>query len=199
MIENKTEIWRSHPDIVGIEVSTLGRVRVLDKVTSSEKRTQFVKGHVLKPWDNGHGYMLVKISIAGKWATKSIHQLVAQTFISNPDNLTEVNHKNCNRSDNRVSNLEFCTHEYNMAYKEKYGKVKSKPVLALNLSTFEVSRFQSQSEVGRVLGLQNSNINAVIKGKIKQTGGYWFINDDDKADDAIKCKLHTLQSQVLGL
>ena len=44
----ETEIWKAHPEYVGIEVSTLGNVRTLDKVTSSEKITRFIKGRVLK-------------------------------------------------------------------------------------------------------------------------------------------------------
>lgn len=84
---NQLEIWKSHPDIAGIEVSTLGKVRTLDRVVSSEKRTRFQKGRVLKQYDNAHGYLNVRIPIDGKWTTKLVHRLVAQTFIPNPDNL----------------------------------------------------------------------------------------------------------------
>jgi len=48
MTNNEEEIWKSHPDIVGIEVSTLGRVRVMDRIGSRENRTYSKKGHVLK-------------------------------------------------------------------------------------------------------------------------------------------------------
>ena len=195
----ETEIWKSHPYISGIEVSTLGRVRTLDRLGSRENRTYSKKGHVLKQHDNGIGYLQVHVPVDGKRITKSVHRLIAQAFIPNPDNLPEINHKDNNPLNNDVSNLEWVTHEENIAYREKYGEAQNKPVLAINLTTLEVSRFSSQSEVSRVLGLQQQNVNAVIKGRQKTAGGYWFTNDDENAADAIKRKLHTLQSQALGL
>ena len=199
----KTEIWKLHPEYTGIEVSTFGRVRSLDRVTSSEKYTRFVKGRVLKQYNNTNGYLQVKIPIAGKWTTKSVHRLVAQTYIPNPDELPQVNHLDCNRKNNNVENLEFCDNSYNQKYREKYGisntELLSKPVFAINLTTLEVLHFSSQTEASRELRVFNSNVNKVIKGRFKQTGGFWFTNADDNADDAIKHKLNDLQSQVLGL
>ena len=65
MIEK--EVWKSLPGVPGIEVSTLGRVRTLDRVVSCRGNgTRFVKGHVLKQRGNGKGYLLVNIPIAGK-------------------------------------------------------------------------------------------------------------------------------------
>lgn len=52
MAKSEHEIWKSHPDIVGIEVSTMGRVRTLDRVTSSERVTRFIKGRILKRRDD---------------------------------------------------------------------------------------------------------------------------------------------------
>ena len=190
---SKTEIWKSHPDIPGIEVSTFGRVRTLDRVVSSEKRTRFTKGHVLKQHDNTHGYLNVCIPIDGKGTMKYVHRLVAQTFIQNPNNLPEINHKNCDKYDNRVSNLEWCTSSYNSQYREKYGISQTEssghPLFAINLTTLKVSRFRSQSEASRSLGFFQESINAVVNGKQKQTHGYWFVNDDENASDAIKRKL----------
>ena len=115
-MENETEVWKYHPDIPGIEVSTLGRVRTLDRLVSSEKRTDFIKGRISKQYDNGRGYLNVSIPIDGKWTTKAVHRLVAQTFIDNPYNLPEVNHKNCDRTNNNADNIEWCTHQENIAY-----------------------------------------------------------------------------------
>lgn len=198
-MENKVEIWKFHPDIVGIEVSSLGRVRTLDRIVSSEKITRFLKGRVLKQCDDGKGYLKVNISINGEMATKKIHRLVAQTFIPNPDNLPMLNHKNCVRNDNRVSNLEWCDNSYNMQYREKFGEASGIPVFALNLDTLKVSRFSSQTEASRVLGVYLPNINHVIKGRINQTGGYWFVNDDGHAVDVIKSKLHDIGKTELKI
>ena len=203
MANNEKEIWKKHPEYAGIEVSTLGRVRTLDRVVSSGKGIRLVKGQVLKPSDNGKGYLQVKILIDGKQTNKRVNRLVAETFLPNPDNLSEVNHKSCVRNDNRVENLEWCTASYNRQYREKYGISQTEslghPVFAINLSMLKVSRFSSQGEASRSLGIDNGNINKVIKGRLKQTSGYWFTNADENADDVINRKLHTLQSQALGL
>jgi len=189
----ETEIWKAHPDIVGIEVSTMGRVRTLDRVTSSEKRTRFQKGRILKQSYNGNGYLKVNIPINGKQASKRVNRLVAQTFIHNIDNLPQVNHRDCNRTNNHVENLEWCDNLYNVKYREKYGKTQSKPLLAINLATLEVSQFQSQSEASRALGVKQGSISMVIKGKQKRSGGYYFVNDDENASDAIKRKLEEVK------
>lgn len=195
----ETEIWKSHPDIPGIEVSTLGRVRTLDRVTSSEKRTRFQKGRILKQSYNGNGYLKVNIPINGKQATKRVNRLVAQTFIHNIDNLPQVNHRDCNRTNNHVENLEWCDNLYNVQYREKYGKTQSKPLLAINLATLEVSQFQSQNEASRKLGASVVSVNNVIKGRQKTANGYWFVNDDGHAVDIVKSKLHDIGKTGLKL
>ena len=134
----ETEIWKALPGGPGVEVSTLGRVRTLDKMVWNGKGTWLMKGRILKQRYNHKGYMRVGITIDGKRAMKSVHMLVAQTFIANPDNLPQVNHKNCDRGDNRVSNLEWCDNSYNQKYREKYGKALGRPVFAINLATLEV-------------------------------------------------------------
>lgn len=193
MNENKIEIWRVHPEYAGIEVSTLGRVRTLDKVGSRKNGTYSKKRHVLKQSNSTNGYLQVNIPIDGKRITKRVHRLVAQTFIPNPDNLPMVNHKDCNRANNNVENLEFCTASYNQQYRQKYGistaAVTGHPLFAINLSTLEVSHFCSQSEAGRALGIQQSNISAVIKGRIKQKCGYWFKEDDGNSIETDNDKL----------
>ncbi|WP_300559646.1 hypothetical protein [Companilactobacillus sp.] len=67
------------------------------------------------------------------------------------------------------------------------------PLFSINLDTNEVSHFNSQHEAGRELGISDGNINEVIKGSRNQAGGFWFVNDDDKATDAIKNKLHKIR------
>lgn len=195
-MENQVEIWESHPEYVGIEVSTLGRVRTLDKVVSTEKSTQFFKGRILKPASNSRGYLTVAVKVNDKFISKSVHRLIAQTFIDNTDNLPQVNHKDCNRKNNDVSNLEWCTASYNRRYREKYGvssaEAKGRPLFAINLESLEVARFSSQIEASRELGVNNSNITAVTKGKRNHAGGYWFVNDDGHAVDVVKSKLHDI-------
>lgn len=181
MANNEKEVWKAHPDIVGIEVSTLGRVRTLDRLISSEKYTRFQKGRVLKQNVSNNGYLRVRFRINGKHINKSVHRLVAETFISNPENFPQVNHKDCDRTNNNVKNLEFCTASYNQQYRNKFGvsntETQGRPLLAIDLNTMEVSKFRSQCEASRELGVSQGNINSVIKGSRKRAGGYLFIND----------------------
>ncbi|WP_300559005.1 NUMOD4 domain-containing protein [Companilactobacillus sp.] len=197
MNKNEIEVWKSHPDIPGIEVSTFGNVQTLDRVVSSEKVTRFVKGHVLKQFSNKGGYLRVSVQGNRKVVKKLVHRLVAQTYIPNPDNLPEINHKYCNSANNNVDNLEWCTHEENIAYRDKCGHVAKNnapksALFAINLSTLKVSHFRSQHEAGRVLEVNAGNINNTIKGRQKYAGGYWFVNDDGHAVDVVKSKLHDI-------
>jgi len=200
-MKGQTEILKSHPEIVGVEVSSLGRVRTLDRVVSSEKMTRFQKGRVLKQHDNGKGYLLVNITINGEQASKRVNRLVAQTFISNPDNLPQVNHRDCDRANNAVSNLEWCTASYNQQYREKHGVSQTEaaghPLFAIKMATLEVLHFRSQQEAGRALGFGQGGIGAVIRGKQEYTNGLWFVNDDDKAVDLTNQKLQYIDKTRL--
>ena len=191
----ETEIWKAHPEYTGVEVSTWGNVRTLDRIVPRKNGTYHVKGRVLKQSDNVvNGYSQVHVTVDGKQVMKYVHRLVAQTFLANPDNLPEVNHLDCDRTNNHVENLEFCTPKYNSQYREKFGisntESQGHPVFAINLASLEVARFRSQSEASRELGVKNSNITAVIKGRYKQIRGFWFVNDDGHAVDVVKSKLH---------
>lgn len=183
------EIWRLYPEFDFIEVSTLGRVRTLDRVVSNGKGTRVEKGMILKQWLNKIGYLRVAFKKGSKLVNKPVHRLVAQTFIPNPDNLPQVNHKDCNPQNNSVSNLEWCTPEYNIEYREKYGKssaeVSGCPVYAVNLDTLKISKFKSQREAGRALGIVNQSINSVLKGRLKTTHGYVFAKAGEE-DEIVK-------------
>lgn len=200
IVNDEEEIWKSHPDIAGIEVSTLGNVRTIDRVTSGEKRTRFTKGRILKQSYN-RGYLQVSFRVNGKFVTKYVHRLIAEAFIPNTDNFPQVNHKNCNRDDNRVENLEWCTASYNAKYRNKFGvsnaETQGHPLFAINLSTLEVSHFSAQGEASRVLGIQHSDINSVIKGKLKHAGGYYFKEDNGNGIEINRDKLNNIVNGML--
>jgi len=179
IMNSPVELWKRHPYIDKIEVSTFGRVRS-------------VNGHYYTSFPVTGGYMQIGFRVNGKRVHKYVHRLVAQTFIKNPDNLPEANHKDCDPTNNDVSNLEWCSHSYNIQYREKFGKALNRPVFAVNLTTLKVSRFRSQHEAGRALGVYQTNIAKVVKGKRNQTGGFWFVNDDGHAVDVVKSKLHDI-------
>ena len=133
--------------------------------------------------------------VNGKLVNLLAHRMVAITFIPNPNNYPEVNHKDNDRANNVVSNLEWCTSQYNMAYKERYGisakehtKVLRRPVIAVNLDGFEVFWFESQHEAARQLGINQGNMNEVVKGKRQIAGGYWFTSADENAVERTRAK-----------
>jgi len=142
----------------------------------------------------------VSFRIDGKEVSKLVHRLVAQTFLPNPKSLPQVNHKDCDRANNNVDNLEWCTREDNIAYRDKCGHTAKNnapklPVLAINLATLEVSRFQSRAEASRALRTDQSSIGRVIKGIQKQAGGYWFTNADDEAVMIVRNELKILEDK----
>lgn len=74
------------------------------------------KGHFLKQSITQTGYCVVSLSKNGQYATHYVHRLVAETFIANPDRLPEINHKDEDKSNNSVTNLEWCDAQYNMTF-----------------------------------------------------------------------------------
>lgn len=186
------EIWKMYPEFDFIQGSTIGRVRTLDRVVVSGRGTRVEKGRVLKQQLDKYGYLFVCFNVNGKQINRKVHRLVAETFISNPDNLPEINHKDNNPLNNNISNLEWCSRQYNIAYREKYGTPAKgswgRQLFAVNLKTTEVLRFPSQSEASRELSVNCGNLNSVLKGRYKQTGGYWFTNADENAVETVRTK-----------
>lgn len=111
-----------------------------------------------------------------KGKTTYIHRFVASCFIPNPNNLPEINHKNENKTDNRVENLEWCDRKYNNNYgsrnkrdaeSQKNDPKKSKKVLQYTKDGEFVNEWVSLSEIGRVLGFCIGHISKCCNGKQK--------------------------------
>ena len=107
-IELKNEQWKDVDGYDGMyQVSDLGRVRSL----------KYGKVRVLRFGKNHKGYLQISLYKDRKIKRFYVHRLVANAFIPNSDeNKTQINHKNEIKSDNRVSNLEYCTASYNLSY-----------------------------------------------------------------------------------
>lgn len=181
-------VWKPYPECPFVEANQFGDVRIKDRYVKTKKGLRFVKGRVLKQIPQANGYMKVRFSVNNKEFYLFTHRIIAAAFIYNPDNLPEVNHKDSNRANNAVSNLEWCTRQYNMQYREKYGESQGCPVFAVNLETLKVLRFRSQREAGRQLNIDNSDIAKVVKGRISYAGGYWFCRADENAVENMRAK-----------
>ena len=168
-----TEIWK---DVQGYEglyaVSDLGRVKRLAGKGCKNER-------ILKPQYNSKGYLYVSLYKCGKSVHLAVHRLVAATFIPNPDKLPEVNHKDENKTNNRVDNLEYCDGKYNCNYgtrnerrseTQRNRKDLSKPILCVETGVI----FQSAREASRWIHKKNAQTNILhcLKGRTITAYGY---------------------------
>ena len=116
------EIWRPIEGYEGLyEVSNTGKVRSLDRY---DNRNCFRKGKVLSPIKDTDDYLKVNLYCNGKNKKCLVHRLVALTFIPNPDGLPQGNHKDEDKTNNNVDNLEWCNRKYNVNYGSRKDKVK---------------------------------------------------------------------------
>lgn len=123
------ETWKDVKGYEGIyQVSDLGNVRSLDRFITNTNGVGFrkIKGVCLKLTTNNSGYKCITLHKKGIIKTVTVHRLMALHFIPNPDNLTDINHKDENKSNNTISNLEWVSHEYNMNYGERNKKASKK-------------------------------------------------------------------------
>ena len=113
------EIWKDIPGYEGLyQVSDLGQVKSYDMlVNNCGKSKSLRRGRILKK-TNIKGYERVHLCKDGKVMQCYVHYLVLSTFLPNPEpyTLTEINHKNEDKSDNRLCNLEWCDRKYNNNY-----------------------------------------------------------------------------------
>ena len=167
--ENKmenNEVWK---DIEGYEghyqVSDYGRV----------KSVKFGKERILRSRRDGCGYLQVILCKNGEMKTFRIHRIVAQAFILNPNNLPELNHKDEDKTNNSVQNLEWCDRKYNNNFgtiNQRRAEKLSKPVLQYTKSGEFVREWKSTHDVQRNLGYAGSSISRCCRGKLKSAYGF---------------------------
>ena len=138
MIKVNFELWKDIKGFEGLyQVSTLGRVRSLDKYIDAKiKNVDKVlkRGKILKPYYGKDGYLRVHLCKNGKRTRFLVHRLVAEAFISNPDNLPCVNHKDEDKTNNYPCNLEWCTYKYNTNYGTRNKRASIKLINREDLS-----------------------------------------------------------------
>lgn len=157
------EEWKDIKGYEGLyQVSTMGRVRSFHEYGG-------IKQRILRLKKCKSGYVSVALAKHGTYSYVFIHRLVAQTFIPNPENCPVVNHKDENKTNNRVDNLEWCSSKYN----NNYGTRNQRAIESKNKSVLCV-------ETGRVFDSLKSarefthatGIHKVAKGRQRTSGGY---------------------------
>lgn len=130
--------------------------------------------HKISPFFNG--YKQVELNVNGKSTKKSIHRLVAEAFIPNPNNLPCVNHKDGNKLNNCVGNLEWCTHKRNMEHASETGLLRTigSKNPASKLTEEDVAYIRrvykkgdleyGSSALGRKFGVDHKAIWAIVNG-----------------------------------
>ena len=176
-------MWEKIKGYEMYEVSTEGEVRR----TNSKK--------VLKPFYRGSSkqksrYLGVKLCKNGTEKTFAVHRLVAETFIQNPLHLPQVNHKDGNKINNSVDNLEFCDNSYNIWHSYNVihtNKPKgSMAVLQYDKNGEFIRKFDSINMASKELNIDSSSISSVCKGERKTAGKHIWRYEEEGGGDIEK-------------
>ena len=177
MIDGKLIEWRD-TYIYGdrYEVSNTGLIR--NKIT----------GQLLKAHKDKKGYLRISLSKNNKQVTVKVHRVVAIAFIENPDNLPPVNHKDTNKENNTVGNLEWTTNYENMQHAIRNGLTnhvdyagrKKRPIIRVSADG-KTERYNSLAEASAACRVSRSNLCNALKGKRNVCGGYkWKYEDESE-------------------
>lgn len=175
------EIWKAVKGFEGLyEVSNLGRVKSLERITQSSSKNGNVyerktHGRTLKQYVDRYGYMKVILTKEGKPYYFTVHRLVAIAFVENPHSKKCVDHIDCNRTNNHSDNLRWVTVDENLQHSHNLGRQKwnAKPVIATSPSGKKYV-FVSQREAGRNTGLNQSSIGRCANGQTNSVKGWYF-------------------------
>lgn len=176
------QVWKPVIGYEGLyEVSNHGNVRSLDRIIieNNTNKERPIKGINLSIANSKRGYRVVVLCKNGTENMRNVHQLVAESFIPNPENKPCINHKDFNRLNNYVENLEWCTYAENNLHSIEEGK-RGKTVIQLTKNGEFVQQFDSIKRAESHTGIASQNIGKVCKGEREFAGDYSWEYGVDK-------------------
>jgi hypothetical protein len=156
------EVWRDIKGYCGLyKVSNLGRIY-------GRKSGKFLKPHL-----NNKGYLKIDLYKDGRCKKVFVHRIVAETFLPNPHNYPQVNHKDEDKTNNCVSNLEFCDCKYNIGYGTGHDRAAAKVKKAVFCVELDKG-FESITKASKATGICLQSISMCCLGNHKTAGGlHW--------------------------
>ncbi len=181
------EIWRDIPDYEGCyQISNEGRVKRLERYTFVNNPARPYYRHlcekILTPVKDKDGYYTITLTANGIKKNMKIHRLVGIVFIENPDNLEQINHKDGNKANNKVSNLEWCDSAYNQLHAWKTGLKRTLKFAQIRITDNKVIRiFNSLNDIKNEYDkIDLSTVIKVCKGKRNCHYGFkWMYATDN--------------------
>ena len=161
-VRNAAEVWRIIPTLQNYEASSLGNIR---RIGCKQRKLQ-------KNKRNGYVYVMVRHNGANK--NLRVHRLVALAFLPNPSELTCVNHKDGNKTNNCLNNLEWCSSSENEIHKvHTLGKKQNPPHKTKSVVCVETGViYPSIKAAGAMCSINHRHIGEVANGKRKSAGGF---------------------------
>ena len=165
------------------EVSNMGKIKSLNRIIMRKNgHSQTIRERGIKPSiDKETGYYKVALCKNGQQISYCVHRLVALSFIPNPYNLPYINHKDENKLNNNVNNLEWCTPTHNANWgtsRKRQSQTRSTPIIMCDLKTHKpIREFLNPRVATEELGLNASsfgNIYQVLYGQRTSAYGYWW-------------------------
>lgn len=160
------------------EVSEEGVVR------STPRNGNGFKSHVMSQSTDSYGYKVVKARNGDRIRTLKVHRLVAEAFLQNPHNKPQINHKDGDKSNNRLGNLEWCTASENIRHAkdtglqcECYNRIIVEQID--KLTGVVIATYPSLREAEIQTQIHWTGISAVLRGKRKSAGGYYWRRFND--------------------
>ena len=175
------ELWKQVPFFENCyEVSNFGNLRSLDRTIKHKTKTNFYKGKDVNVGVSSNGYKSYVFYNNGYRKSHTIHRLVANLFIDNPNNKNQVNHIDGNKLNNHFSNLEWCTHQENSTHAKENNLTKAKKVV-MYVNGVPQLIFDSITEASIQTNTTLTNIAKCSRGLIRQAGGYnWELLKESK-------------------